>query len=1494
MWGGSGQGNSPDHYGGTRRSSQQSMEGQDASTPEGINAATLAARMAFANAYDTAVPGAPVAPVQHNYYDMYNTASAASAGQQSHRHSDRDDAMYLQQQQQQQYQRKLEFLQLQQQMERRALLGHAATLSEFGQGYGSRSRMQMDLMRGMLPPQQQQLHQSRQQQPHQHHHQHAHQQHHHQHQREAMLQAERKRLQQEVSLSSQPDLNNNISANNMWNTTQDNSRLATQHHDNNNLPQHHPDFGFHQQHQIASVGRCHFQNSKDHEDSDDDNDHFGRQFEDDEDEDELAMINGSKSNASHQTKPLNPHSATHSPHTSHHSPQHLDTRNMEVPRPTVDPTNSNPHHHNHFRPHSHSAELSGSTDNSTNSAKIKVSPNKEEEAHPPVEGSISRVKIDLASSNSAKKQKTSTPASKKKKPHPKDSESTSENRAPPKKKAEKTTEKKASPKVKKSKPPSKPIAQPTTGELTAQSTVKSTAQPPDHPTLRATPQTTAEAIVQPTAQSTVRPAAQPHHEKSPQGGISLSQFDDADVDTAAMTGPMVDPNPRSHDEVQENQPPKMLPANASPATSEASPSAKTELPTKEASASHTPVSTPSASLNSPKAKIKIETKTSNLTPEPKTPTANSKKRKKSSASKTLAPDSVTSSTGTKAKKAKKSPGATGTKKVSSLGSILTKRNPGVPTISDTVPPITDAEWENVESMMAEFCGVPFLSEFSRPVSLLHPELMELYGKIVHHPMDLGYICRKIRRREYKNTRAIQLDVWRVFSNCVKFHTHPSNRENAIPSFASISMHLRDFFNNLWQEYMMPSDAPPRTPGKGISHVHQTFQKRAESRKERLVQVATTTISKRCLQKIVVSLENFIASGGRVDKLDKEGTLGNADNAVGDVANFIQHLRDVIRNIKSYISGNQEYTVMALHRDLKKTYTEDVFENQMLKKMHIGSRLDRIFGKFIVPIFEVYGRGVNQSSVWGCMAAAIWARESKKKPYWPAIVLGILAPDDQREDWHQALTDRNEARLPEKLREQLLTGKRKAEQALKKQGTEVMSYFLVEFMGSHEFIWVRESDIIDSFDPDEDVNVAMAHGNVTKKRRSTASFLTTKAMSDAIEEGRWALEEFELQLNDTCGDGDVHAEPDDEAENEYESNFVVLCGSDDEADEMESMKGRSRSENSHESDIDEQNELLASDGTLDFTTEGRKKAKLRTAALKKQNALRVKKEKEREKAKEKEAKAKKIKVSQLQKKTTPSPKDTKTLEKQLELEEKREKRELELRRKKRSRDHEKMIRDEEQKVKKKKSNTPDKKTTANEVPNKRGRAETMVKSFLVRKFMSRELKDVNFDGCGPSFQAQTNIEPDGLLGMTLAFRAAAGEVPYVDNSGKPFIVADWEKIDSKAPALSSERCKRLQEQIELIQQEIKRVNETRERRLSMIKEAERARDESRTKLFDAEKVVRETYLKKKKKTPKKQVVTVKAEDPRKGMPSKEQDDKKPSHSVSNHASTTDNELEDSNL
>jgi len=743
----------------------------------------------------------------------------------------------------------------------------------------------------------------------------------------------------------------------------------------------------------------------------------------------------------------------------------------------------------------------------------------------------------------------------------------------------------------------------------------------------------------------------------------------------------------------------------------------------------------------------------------------------------------------KTKKSRASTGRKSTKSSDTTASVL-RRKPGVPSLDDSVPDITDAEYENVQALMTEFCKVPFLAEFSRPVSLLHPEMITLYSKIVHHPMDLGHVCRAIRRREYKNTRAIQLDVWRVFSNCINFHTHPSNKDNAIPSFISIANHLLDFFNNLWIEFMLPSDSPPRPPGTArISYVHATYQKRLEVRKQRLLQLSSTVLSSKCLQKVVNELDKLLSSGGLVDKLDSSAVLGDVNNASGDVLVFIHSVKQFTINIGQKLQSQDDYTVLELHRDLKKCYTEDVFEDDLLKKMKIGLRIDRVLGKVLAPVHEVSCRGVNQSSIWGCMAAAIWARESRHKPYWPAIVLGILAPEEQKEDWHKALTERNEKRLPEKLLDDLRAAKKRAESGLTKKNSDQMSYFLVEFMGSHEFIWVKENAILENFDPNDDPNVAHAAGNITKKKRSTS--YNAAQMDSALEEGKWALEEFEAYLNDTCGD-----QSDDEDEyNDAGYTYDVLCQTDEEAEALDEID----LEHENESDIEEQSEMLASEGYLDFSIAGRKLAKQRTTARKKQNAALAKKEKE-----------KKAKGATSVATKTPS-------------DDKRGQREVEARRKKRSRDHEKSLKDLERKAKKR-DLAAEKKISSNEVRNKKGRAENIVKSFLLRKSMD----DKNFNG--PLFGPGTSIDPSGLLGMALAFRAAAGEIPFEDSNGKPFVENSWEKIDADEPRESSERCKRLEEQIGLIEEEIARVNAATERRLALTKEAEKHRDAARAKIF----------------------------------------------------------------
>jgi hypothetical protein len=105
-------------------------------------------------------------------------------------------------------------------------------------------------------------------------------------------------------------------------------------------------------------------------------------------------------------------------------------------------------------------------------------------------------------------------------------------------------------------------------------------------------------------------------------------------------------------------------------------------------------------------------------------------------------------------------------------------------------------------------------------------------------------------------------------------------------------------------------------------------------------------------------------------------------------------------------------------------------------------------------------------------------------------------DEKREGWHDAVAERNEARLPEKLRPQLETAKRKC---MKSQKCQSLSYFLVEFL-------VRETDIVENFDPNNDPNKKIA--TTSKKERASRSGVSSmnhgsKTYATALEEYVWA-------------------------------------------------------------------------------------------------------------------------------------------------------------------------------------------------------------------------------------------------------------------------------------------------------------------------------------------------------------------------------------------------------
>lgn len=774
-------------------------------------------------------------------------------------------------------------------------------------------------------------------------------------------------------------------------------------------------------------------------------------------------------------------------------------------------------------------------------------------------------------------------------------------------------------------------------------------------------------------------------------------------------------------------------------------------------------------------------------------------------------------------------------------------------LNDTAPDISPDEYKNLDALMTQFCKVPLLAEFSRPVSLLHPELSSVYKKVIHNPIDLGKVSRAIRKREYQNTRQICVDVWRIFTNCVKYHTHPITREGAIPSFVSIANHLREYFNALWLEYMIPSEIAVGNSKKAVEHALKNAEdKRTQFRRERIETISTTVLSDRLLLKIADEIDAFVKSNGKVDALDMLpiSSLSDDDASAEAIRACDNALTSLSRKLRELVGTDVDYTVLTLHHDISCCYGDDVFEGLPWLKIKFEKRLTRLLGKLLAPLNEISCRGVNQSSVWGCMAAVIWARENMKKPFWPALVLGILAPDDQSEDWHTYLTERNESRLPEKLHAGLQAGKKKAIQAIERQSagsSERMSYFLVEFLGTHEFIWVREADIVENFDPSININDDLANSVSAKKKSFLRGVISqnAKMLAKATDEGRWALDEFDMLMNDPCGDQMELMVDEDEEEN---YSYCVLCESDEEADQVDRSRDAehiSKGDNVFETptgdiyDLEEINELLATDGVLDITTEGKKMSKKRALVLKKLQQSDSKKTTVKSEKKEKKLSGKDVKPIKPHLSEIFSQKDFKDIEK---------------RRKQRQRDREKFLKDEDKRSKKSKIDGGSiiRKGRKIGIADKRRRAAIIVRGYLNRIAARDGLKGLSLGGLATLPAA--NVEGSGILGIALAFRAAAGELDMPDVKDNPTCIKPWEHVPLDRLS-SEERCNALTHKIELLKKAMDRLTKDTELRLKLIEDAKKAKEDYDTALHLAESEARHSDIPKRKPQTKQKESTV---------------------------------------
>lgn len=326
---------------------------------------------------------------------------------------------------------------------------------------------------------------------------------------------------------------------------------------------------------------------------------------------------------------------------------------------------------------------------------------------------------------------------------------------------------------------------------------------------------------------------------------------------------------------------------------------------------------------------------------------------------------------------------------------------------------------------------------------------------------------------------------------------------------------------------------------------------------------------------------------------------------------------------------------------------------------------------------------------------------------------------------------------------------------------------------------------------------------------------------------------------------------EENDEEESYSFPVLAQSDDETENDSKPGYKYDADEMGLSDVDEANYLLSHDGMLDTSADGRKNAKKRTQEMKKQATAKKKD------AVQKQAPSKKSKtpISTAKKHTADENTDKKSdkkTEKTVSYEikdKKKEQKDLERKRKKRSRDYEKYFKGEAKKKGKRKHPYAEEEESddISLARNKRARATAVVNAYLLRWAKEDESnKSLALNGVVSMPAAM--VDSTGLIGVALAFRAAAGELAMPDDGEERATKAKpWVVIDAEKPKKSDERVSVLEKQIELIEKELERARKDMEKRKLLAMDYKPKRRAAESKVEEDNAAVRGNPLWKKKKS-----------------------------------------------
>jgi hypothetical protein len=206
--------------------------------------------------------------------------------------------------------------------------------------------------------------------------------------------------------------------------------------------------------------------------------------------------------------------------------------------------------------------------------------------------------------------------------------------------------------------------------------------------------------------------------------------------------------------------------------------------------------------------------------------------------------------------------------------------------------------------------------------------------------------------------------------------------------------------------------------------------------------------------------------------------------------------------------------------------------------------------------------------------------------------------------------------------------------------------------------------------------------------------------------------------------------------------------------------------------------------------------------------------------------------------------------------KKQEKDLEKKRKKRGRERDRALKGSEQKLKRRRvSESEDLKKAPsgrrNLIAGKQERATAIVQGYLKRTMERDEYKTLCLGasiGEGVLTIPASMIDSSGLVGLALAFRAAAGEIPMPSESGdQSSNIKPWDAIDVDEKKKAKDREELLLKQIDLLAKEIERVKSNTAKRMERTEEANSKRSKMNEEVDVEDKIARQNPLKNKRKS-----------------------------------------------